>query len=126
MSTFTQEQRRLRGQLGAHRLHSRYDSRDLTANARAAFLDTFEQQVDPDRILDPAERARRAEHARKAHFVRLALASSTARAERKRKRLGALLVAVMAPGRVFWWGLRRWRLCEPWWRPSGILSASPL
>jgi hypothetical protein len=50
-----------------------------TANARRAMLDKFEQQVDPDGTLQPAERARRAEHARKAHFKRLALKSVQAR-----------------------------------------------
>jgi hypothetical protein len=38
-------------------------------------------QVDPDGVLSPAERARRAGHARKAYFTRLALRS--AQAQRK-------------------------------------------
>ncbi|GAA5517761.1 hypothetical protein Lsed01_00171 [Demequina sediminis] len=42
----------------------------------------FEDQVDPDRSLSPDERARRAEHARKAYFARLALKSAKARAAR--------------------------------------------
>jgi hypothetical protein len=46
---------------------------------------TFEAQVDPDGILEPAERARRAESARKAHFGRLALASAKARRARSGK-----------------------------------------
>ena len=69
----------LRARLGAHTLHSRYDSRELTAPARAAFLAGFEQQVDPAGALPEAERQRRAEHARKAHFTRMALASARAR-----------------------------------------------
>jgi hypothetical protein len=56
---------------------------DGTAAARKAFADRFEREVDPDGVLSPAERARRAESARKAHFTRLALASSRARAARK-------------------------------------------
>ena len=53
--------------------------------ARAAFLNKFEDQVDPDRVLPEAERLRRAESARKAHFARLALASARARAKKARK-----------------------------------------
>jgi hypothetical protein len=33
------EQRSLRARLGAHTLHSRYDSRELTKPARAGFMD---------------------------------------------------------------------------------------
>jgi hypothetical protein len=39
----------------------------------------FEREADPAGVLDPAERARRAEHLRRAYFTRLALASSRAR-----------------------------------------------
>jgi hypothetical protein len=35
--------------------------------------------VDPDNVLDPAERAVRAAHARTAYFTRMALKSSQAR-----------------------------------------------
>jgi hypothetical protein len=72
------------GRIGAHALHSRYDSRELTASARAKFLDRFEREVDPDGLLTPKERARRAEHARRAHFIRLAELSAQARAKRGR------------------------------------------
>jgi hypothetical protein len=57
-----------------------------TANGRAAFLSSFERQVDPDGALDPAERARRAEYLRKAHFRRLALKSAQARTKRSGRR----------------------------------------
>jgi hypothetical protein len=50
-----------------------------TAPARRALLDRFEREVDPDSLLSPAERARRAGHARKAYFARLALRSAQAR-----------------------------------------------
>jgi hypothetical protein len=50
-----------------------------TAPAREAFDRRFEREVDPDGTLPPSERARRAEHARKAYFARLALASAKAR-----------------------------------------------
>ncbi len=42
-------------------------------------MERFERQVDPDGVLTPAERARRAGHARKAYFARLALRSAQAR-----------------------------------------------
>jgi hypothetical protein len=68
--------------IGAHSLHSKYDSRELTENARAASpgsLPYHERQVDPDGVLDPAERARRVVHARKAYFLKLALKSAKVR-----------------------------------------------
>ena len=73
----------LRGRIGAYALHARRDPRETTAPARAAFLRRFERDVDPDGVLPEAERLRRAECARKAHFARLALASARARAKRR-------------------------------------------
>jgi hypothetical protein len=66
------------GKLGAAVLHSRYDGAALTCNARRVFDARFERDVDPA-ITDPAERARRADHGRRAYFLRLALASAKAR-----------------------------------------------
>jgi hypothetical protein len=74
----------LRGRIGAAVVHSRHDSRELTANARAAFEKRFLDEVDPDRLLPVEERNRRALHARRAYFTRLALASANARALRRR------------------------------------------
>jgi len=54
-----------------------------TAPGRAAFLSRFERAVDPEGQLPERERARRAEHARRSYFARLALRSSRARAARK-------------------------------------------
>lgn len=50
-----------------------------TAAARAAFMDRFEAQVDPDRALPPEVRRQRAEAAKKAHFLALAAKSAAAR-----------------------------------------------
>lgn len=72
----------MRARLAAHSLHAQTDSSQLTAPARAAFLSSFERQVDPDGLLSPAERRRRADQARKAHFTRLALLSAQARRKR--------------------------------------------
>lgn len=42
-------------------------------------LDRFEREVDPNGELTPQERAKRAEHTRKAYFTRLSLKSAQAR-----------------------------------------------
>lgn len=78
----TPEQRTKRARLAAYAMHAKHDSKDITAKARATFLQRFEEQVDPDRTLPEAERQRRADHARKAHFARLAYLSAKARAAR--------------------------------------------
>ena len=76
-SSLTPSERSLRAQIAAHESWAHTEDRSArTANARKAMLDKFETQVDPEGILPPAERARRAEHARKAHFQRLALTAS--------------------------------------------------
>lgn len=53
-----------------------------TSRGRQAFLDRFEQQVDPNGVLPPAERTLRAAHARKAYFSMLAAKSAAARRRR--------------------------------------------
>jgi hypothetical protein len=75
-------QRALAARVAAHSKWAVTDPIEGTAAARRAFLDRFEREVDPDGVLPPAERARRAEHARKAHMTRLALASAKARSRR--------------------------------------------
>ena len=77
-------ERTLAGRIGAYSLHSQRDSKEITANARRAFLSKFDELVDPRGELPPAERARRAEAARKAHFAKLSLASAKARRKRAR------------------------------------------
>ncbi|MDT2008764.1 hypothetical protein FXW78_39665 [Rhodococcus opacus] len=70
----------MRSQIAAHESWARTEDRTArTAAARKAALDRFERIVDPDGSLNPQERARRAEHARKAYFTRLALKSAQAR-----------------------------------------------
>ena len=79
------DDRALRARMAAHLLHAQIDDPAAhTAAARAAFLSRFEREVDPDGILDPQERARRAEHAKKAYFLKLALQSRKARAAKRR------------------------------------------
>lgn len=79
----TPEMRSLRARLAAFELHSRVDSKAHTEPARKAFLERFERAVDPDGVLPEAERRRRAELAKKAHFTRLAFLSAKARSNRK-------------------------------------------
>jgi hypothetical protein len=71
------------GRLGAYSLHAKHDSRELTKNARDKFLERFENEVDPDRVLPEAERIRRAAFARKLYMGRLALKSAKARQKRQ-------------------------------------------
>jgi hypothetical protein len=79
----TPAQRSLRAKVAAHTLHAQRDGAELTRAAREAFLRSFEPLVDPDGVLPPDVRRRRAEHARRAHMARLSLASSRARARRR-------------------------------------------
>lgn len=78
----TPTERSLRARLAAHTLHSQVDAVKHTAPARRAFMERFEDQVDPERRLSADERARRAEQARRAYFTRLALRSVQARQSR--------------------------------------------
>lgn len=83
----TPAERTLRSQIAAHESWARTPDRAArTAKARQAALAKFEQQVDPNCELTPAERSRRAEHARTAHFKRLALKSAQARRARAEAR----------------------------------------
>ena len=76
-------ERSLQAKAAAHVLQSRYDSRDLTRQARQAFLDGFEKKADPHDELDVAERQRRADQLISAHFTDLARKSVAARRRRK-------------------------------------------
>lgn len=69
----------MRSRIAAYRMHARNDSKLTTAAARAAFMERFENEVDPERVLPEAERQRRAEQAKKAYFAALAFKSSRAR-----------------------------------------------
>jgi hypothetical protein len=80
------EQRVLRARLAAHSLHAQ--GKTNTAPGTAAFLTKFELSVDPDGLLDPAERSKRAAHARTAYFIGLALKSSQKRSGGSRRRRG--------------------------------------
>ena len=73
-------EKRLAAQAAVHASWANTEDRTKrTEPARKAATDRFERQVDPQLKLPPAERARRAEHARKAHMYSLALKSAKAR-----------------------------------------------
>jgi hypothetical protein len=77
-------ERKLQAQAAVHQSWANTPDRTArTAAARRAADRRFEDQVDPERTLPPSERARRAEHARKAHMYSLALKSAKARRQRK-------------------------------------------
>jgi hypothetical protein len=81
--SLTPAQRSLRSRLASHVSWANTTDRAArTAAARAAFRDRFERQVDPEGVLDPAERSLRADHARRAHMQSLALKSAKARRAR--------------------------------------------
>jgi len=73
----------MRARIAAHTSWAKTPDRSArTAPARMAMLEKFEKQVDPDGLLAPVERARRAENLKKAHYQRMALKSAQARRKR--------------------------------------------
>lgn len=89
MSTsLTPSERSLRATAAVHASWANTKDRTArTAPGTRALMARFERQVDPDGVLAPEERARRAEHARKSYFASLALKSARARrlkADRRR------------------------------------------
>lgn len=81
MAAADPEHRKLASSIAALESWAKTDDRAArTAPARAAALARFEREVDPDGLLAPEERAKRADFARRAYFKRLALKSSKARA----------------------------------------------
>jgi len=79
----TTSERELRARLAAHTKWAHTDPVEGTARARATFLASFLDEVDPERKLPEGERLRRAENARSAHFTRLAYLSAKARRREK-------------------------------------------
>ncbi len=77
-------ERVLRARIASHKSWAKTSDRAArTAPAREAALHRFESIVDPLGILEPSERARRAESERKAYFTQLALKSAQARRKGK-------------------------------------------
>lgn len=72
-----------RGLLGALATHARYSTQETTRAAHEGFMRRFEREVDPDGVLDEAERQRRATSARRLYMRRLAIKSAQVRAAAK-------------------------------------------
>jgi hypothetical protein len=75
-------QRRLSARVAANERWSRLSTeerRAATARARAARMDRYEREVDPDGQLDPAERQILADNAMRAAMSRMALAAAKKR-----------------------------------------------
>ncbi|WP_256835992.1 hypothetical protein [Micrococcus sp. Mcc89] len=90
----TSAESRLRASIAAHESWAHTEDRSArTAPARAALMARFEHEADPEGTLLPAERARRAEHLRRAYFQRLALKSAQSR---RRAREASAAVAAEA------------------------------
>lgn len=84
----TPSQRSMRSRMAAYAMHAHHDGRNITSRARSAFLERFENQVDPTSSLPAAERQRRAAAAKKAYFTGLAFRSSRTRASRRAESSG--------------------------------------
>ena len=82
MSGLTPQQRTLRAQIAANTRWSKQDPKPALAKVRLGRQRKYEQQVDPQRVLKPEERERRAQAALRADMQRLALKSARARAKR--------------------------------------------
>jgi hypothetical protein len=74
----------MRASLAAHsRWAGEPDRKEALQPARDGLLARFERQVDPDGVLDPGERAKRAESARQAFYKAMQLKSSRSRAAKR-------------------------------------------
>lgn len=73
--------RAMHARIAAYSKWATTDPVEGTAAARAASMGRFERQVDPDGVLTPSERARRAEAAKKAFYTRMAYLSAKARSK---------------------------------------------
>jgi hypothetical protein len=77
-------ERRLQARAAAYTRWSRTTDRtSATAAAREGLMRKFEQQIDPDGLLAPAERRAQAIRARHAYYATLAKKSAAARRERR-------------------------------------------
>ncbi|MGI8518630.1 MAG: hypothetical protein ACR2ME_09900 [Acidimicrobiia bacterium] len=83
-SSLTPAQRVMRARLAAHTSWANTDDPSArTAPARAAMRQRFEDQVDPDRVLSEADRARKAASAFKAHMAALSLKGLQVRQQKR-------------------------------------------
>lgn len=82
--SLTPSERVLRSKMAAHKSWANTEDRAArTAAARQAAADRFEKLVDPEGKLPIAERAKRAESARKAFYAEMAFKSHRSRRRNK-------------------------------------------
>lgn len=72
--------------MGGLAVAAKYDAREITKPARKAFLARFEREVDPEGVLEPAERKRRATAAMKLHMAQLSWRAATAKRAKSKAR----------------------------------------
>lgn len=74
---------KLYGRIGGLTAWATLDPEVMVGPAHRGFRARFERLVDPDGLLDPAERAKRAERAMTAHMLELAARSAESRRQRR-------------------------------------------
>ena len=67
------------GRIGGLRTQGLHDPEVITRPAREAFMAKWDKLADPEGILPPQERERRARRLLKSHMLKLALASAAVR-----------------------------------------------
>ncbi len=91
----TPEERSARARIGAYAMHARNDPHEITAAATAAVWEKYRQQADPNSVLDPDERDRRARYLMRADLERRRLEGMKARREQADAALAAELAGVV-------------------------------
>lgn len=79
----TPEERSARARVAAYAMHAQHDPHEITAAATAAVWAKYRQQADPDHMLDPDERDRRARYLMRADLERRRLDGMKARRRRQ-------------------------------------------
>jgi hypothetical protein len=97
MTRLSSSEARMLGRIGGLTTAATSDMRARGARGQAAFNARFEDEVDPDRKLSPAERARRADLARRRYFARIALKSARTRSARSARHESSAAVSPAAP-----------------------------
>ena len=77
--SLTPEQRKMRATIAALARWKNEDPAEAAFRGQQGLVAKFEREVDPDNVLSPAERRRRAIAARREHMTRMAFKSSKSR-----------------------------------------------
>ena len=82
---YTHERRLTTGRVRGLTTRAFNDPLEYTAKARSTFRASFDQQVDPEGVLELEEREKRATALYRAHMTRLSVRSAQVRAQRRAK-----------------------------------------